>query len=267
MTLAGKTVLITRPPEQARELAERLDRLGANTICLPVLAIGPPADWEPVDQALGCLPSYDWLVFTSSNGVRAFFTRLLNRNGGLAELPSLKIAAIGPATAAALRAYHRQADLIPASYSSEGLAKVLLPLVEQKRVLLARADKGREVLRNVLSRVAACVDEVVVYSQSEARLDSQILEALRESRVDFITVTSSNIARGLARLLPPETRSFIASGQLQLVSISPITSAAMREVGLPVAAEAATCTMEAVLEAVLGLVSNQSRSLRASQER
>jgi uroporphyrinogen III methyltransferase / synthase len=266
MTLAGKTVLVTRPREQAGGLADRLERLGGNALCLPMLAIGPPADWGPVDQALGRLTHYDWLVFTSSNGVRAFFTRLRDRSQDLADLASLKIAAIGPATAAALRAYNRQADLIPASNSSEGLAEALLPFVEGKRVLLARADRGREVLRNELSR-AACLDEIAVYSQSEARPDPQILEALREGRVDFVTVTSSNIARYLARLLPSETGSFISSGKLQFVSISPITSAALRAAGLPVAAEASTCTMEGLVESLLGLVSNQSRSIRASQER
>jgi uroporphyrinogen III methyltransferase/synthase len=218
-----------------------------------------------VDQALRNLANYDWLVFTSSNGVRGFFTRLLE-SGDVAEPASPKIAAIGPATALALRAYHRQADLIPASYSSEGLAGALRPIVDGKRLLLARANKGRELLRKVLSS-AACVDEIAVYSQSEAKPDPQVVEALRAGRVDFITVTSSNIARGLARLLPHEAGSFIASGKLRLISISPLTSVAMREVDLRVAAEAAASTMEGVIEALLGLVRDQSRSLRASQER
>jgi uroporphyrinogen III methyltransferase/synthase len=252
--LFGKQVLITRPPRQGQELADRLEILGARTAYLPAVVIGPPPSWEAVDNAIAHLANYDWLVFTSSNGVRSFLGRLLEGGHDVRLLGSLKLAGIGPSTGAALRDYHLQPDLIPRMYSSEGLAAELLQQVAGKRVLLARADRGREVLRNELARIAL-VDEMAVYSQTDAtQADADVREALKSGGIDFVTVTSSNIARALARQLPPETASHIAAGKLRFVSISPITSAAMREVNLPVATEAADYTMEGVVEALLNLV-------------
>jgi uroporphyrinogen III methyltransferase / synthase len=226
---------------------------------LPTVEIHEPADWSPVDRALDKLADYRWLVFTSANGVDALIRRLLHSGRDLRALGSLRLAVIGPATADALRRYHLEPDLIPSTYDSESLAAALKDRVAGQRVLLARADRGRDVLREQLASVAA-VEQIAVYSQVDAvDLGSEALEALRQGQIDLIALTSSNIARALIRVLNAETMQRIRLGEVRLVSISPITSAAIRELGLPVAAEAREFTIEGVMQALLDLARPESK--------
>ena len=251
--LFGKTVLVTRPKHQAEELARRLENLGAIPIVLPAVEIREPADWLPVDRALENLHDYDWLVFTSTNGVQAFIERLRRIGHDLRALGGIRLAAIGPGTANALRGYHLEPDLIPPEYRSEDLAAALKGHVRGQRVLLARADRGREILREELAEVAK-VDQIAVYSQVDAiEPNSEALACLGRGEINYVTVTSSNIARALARALDLKCRDAINSGRVKLVSISPVTSAVLRELGLPVAAEATTFTAEGVIEALIRL--------------
>jgi uroporphyrinogen III methyltransferase/synthase len=159
---------------------------------------------------------------------------------------------IGPATADALRAYHLEPDLVPEYYRSEGLADALKPQVAGARVLLARANRGRDVLRAELAAVAQ-VEQVAVYSQVDA-LDtsSDVFDCLRRGEIDYITLTSSNIARALLNSLDAPSRARIEAGQTQIVSISPLTSAVVRELGLPVALEATMATTEGIIDALVG---------------
>jgi uroporphyrinogen III methyltransferase/synthase len=251
--LFGKRVLVTRPRHQAEDLAHRLEELGAVVFHLPVVEIREPADWSLVDRALDQLAGYDWLVFTSANGVRAFFGRLRQRGKDLRAVGGLRLATIGPATADALRSYHLEPDLVPAEYRSESLAAALKERAAGQHILLARADRGRELLRDELEGVAR-VDQAAVYSQVDApEMDPGILDSLRRGEIDFVTLTSSNIARGLIQRLDAPCRARIERGDAKLVSISPVTSAAVRELGLPVAAEATEYTMAGVVDALLSL--------------
>ncbi len=255
--LFGKRVLITRPRHQASELAGRIESLGGRAVCLPAVTIAEPDDWSAVDGALERLGEYQWLVFTSSNGVDAFIRRLRRTGRDLRALGGLKLAVIGPATADALRGYHLEPDVIPETFNSEGLAESLRPRVAGQRVLLARADRGIELLREQLSAVAV-VDQVAVYSQRDAPLDASepALRMMSEGRIDFVTLTSSNIARGNSwsrRRLDGAAQQHIRQGRTALVCISPRTSAAVRDLGLPVAAEASEYTTEGVLAALCGL--------------
>jgi uroporphyrinogen III methyltransferase/synthase len=251
--LLGKRILVTRPRHQAGEMIMRLEELGAVVALLPTLEIREPADWTPVDRALTHLSTYQWLVFTSANGVDALIRRLRHTGHDLRALGGLRLAVIGPATADALRRYHLEPDLMPAVYDSEALASALKEHVAGQRVLLARADRGREVLREQLAGVAE-VEQIVVYSQVEAiQPEAETLELLRRGEIDYITLTSSNIARSLVRVLNDESLHFLRSGAVQLVSISPVTSAALRELGLPVAAEAREFTTAGVVQALLDL--------------
>lgn len=252
LPLFGKRVIVTRPRAQAADLIERLELLGATTLVLPGVEIRAPADWAPVDRALAQLSSYQWLVFTSVNGVDAFLRRLRHSGRDLRALGGLKLAAIGPATAAALSEYHLQADLVPAAFRSEELAAELKKQVAGQRVLLARADRGRELLRDELAEVAT-VDQVAVYSQVDAALDPAVLDQLRQGEVDCITLTSSNIARSILGRLDAESLERIRAGAIKLVTISPVTSVAVRELGLPVSAEAKEYTTAGVVEALCGL--------------
>lgn len=267
--LLGRRILVTRPRHQASAMVARLEELGAVVSLLPTVEIREPDDWSPVDRALAQLSSYQWLAFTSANGVEAFVRRLRHTGRDLRALGSVRLAVIGPATADALRRYHLEPDLIPSPYDSESLASALLPHVAGQRVLLARADRGRDVLREHLSKVAE-VEQIAVYSQVDAiDANDEALQTLRRGEIDFITLTSSNIARSLLRPLtqpspPPGGEGWgegvaerIYLGAVRLVSISPITSAAIRELGLPVAAEAREYTAEGVVQAILGLSQNK----------
>jgi uroporphyrinogen III methyltransferase/synthase len=256
--LFGKRVLVTRPRHQAGELVGRLEQWGAVPLTLPAVEVRDPADWGPVDQALAGLATYHWLVFTSANGVHALFRRLSQRGLDLRTMAQLRLAAIGPATAAALRGYLLEPDVVPSEYRSESLAAALKERVAGQRVLLARADRGRELLRDELAAVAM-VDQVAVYSQVDA-LDagSEVFTRLRHGQIDYVTVTSSNIARALVRVLDAPSRARIEAGEVRLVSISPVTSATIRELGLPVAGEALEYTSAGVVDALLRLAGRGS---------
>jgi uroporphyrinogen III methyltransferase/synthase len=251
--LFSKHVLVTRPRRQAEDLLRRLEKLGAVAYSLPAVDILEPADWAPVDRALLNLSGYDWLVFTSANGVHAFIRRLGHLGLDLRALGNVRLAAIGPSTAEALRGYYLEPDLIPAEYRSESLAAALKGRVAGRRVLLARADRGRELLREELGAVAV-VDQIVVYAQVDAiNPDSEVLRRLRDGGIDYVTLTSSNIARAFVHALDSASRAQIEAQRVQLVSISPVTSAIVRELGLPVAAEAKEYTAAGVVEVLIRL--------------
>lgn len=256
--LFGKRVLVTRPRHQAGELAHRLELLGASTYVLPAVEVCEPADWSAVDAALANLSSYQWLVFTSANGVHALIGRLGKLGKDLRVLGPLRLAAIGPRTAAALRHFHLEPDLVPGRYQSEDLARDLLEKIKPgQRVLLARADRGRELLREELSRVAV-VDQIAVYCQVDA-IDpaSPVLANLRRGEIDYITLTSSNIARAFVAALDDVARMRLQSGETKLVTISSVTSAEVRKLEMPVAAEASEATAEGIVQALICLANER----------
>jgi uroporphyrinogen III methyltransferase/synthase len=251
--LFGKRVLVTRPRQQAGDMARRLEQLGAVPLLLPTIEVREPADWAAVDQALDRLAEFHWLVFTSANGVHTFLGRLRQTGRDLRALGSLRLAAIGPHTAEALRGYHLEPDLVPAVFRSEALAAELAPHVAGQRVLLARADRGRDVLPRELARVAV-VEQIAVYSQVDAvEPDPTVLDALRRGEIAFVTLTSPNVARSFVAVLDAACRARLESGEVRVVTISPVTSAAVRELGLAVAAEAEEHTAEGVIEALVRL--------------
>ncbi len=234
-------ILITRPPEQAETWMARLREAGYEPVLYPTIRIAPPEDWGPLDQALHRLSrgGYDWLVLTSANGVRFVWNRL--QALGLQVPAEVHIAVIGPATAKALQAQGREPDLIPPAYVAEALADALGD-VRGLRILLARADRARPTLREILQNRGAQVDEVVAYRTLVAPPDTP--PPLDE--VDVVTFTSPSTVQGFVQALgeqplPPDVR---------VVCIGPITARAAREAGLPVHAVAQQYTMEGLLEAV-----------------
>jgi uroporphyrinogen III methyltransferase/synthase len=261
--LFGQGVLVTRPRQQADDLFHRLESLGAIPYLLPTVEIHDLADTRAVDEALADLRRYDWLVFTSPNGVRCLIRRLRASGRDLRALGSVKLAVIGPSTGDALREYHLEPDLMPMEYNSESLAALLKVHASGQRILLARADRGRDLLQRELSAVAS-VKQIAVYSQTDvAEADPEVLAALRNGEVRFVTLTSSNIARSLARLTDNTIHERIRAGSIQLVTISAVTSADVRNLGWAVAAEARTATMEGVLEALTILAEkNRTNEMR-----
>jgi len=246
LPLVGRRVLVTRPSGQADQLSERLASLGAEVLQQPAVEIADPPDWQPVDEALTRLDQFDWLVFSSANGVRYLLDRLLATGGDLRRLGKVRLAAIGPGTAAALAAYCLRADLVPEDYRAEGLLESLRGQAQGKRFLLARASRGRQVLAEGLSAAGGYVEQLVVYSSIDVETaDPAIYTELAAGRIDWVTVTSSAIARSLVRLFGQQLH------RARLASISPVTSAVLNELGFRPAAEARQYTMDGLLDAIL----------------
>lgn len=249
--LFGKRIGITRPDRQADAEIARALKLGAQPILLPTIAIRPPDDWSAIDEALHDVDGYDWLVFTSANGVNGLLGRLWETGGDLRRLRSLKLAAIGPATAAALEQFHLRADLVPETYRAEALAEMLIPRVAGVNVLWARASRGRDVLPNELVKAGATVTELVVYQNVDVdALPPAVVEQLESGQVDWIGLSSPSIAAALKKLLSSAALEHVGK-KIRLASISPVTSQAAQEVGLPIAAEAETYTWEGIFEAIV----------------
>jgi uroporphyrinogen III methyltransferase/synthase len=211
----------------------------------PAIRIDEPANWSPVDEALGSMEQYDWLVFSSSNGVDYLLRRLFEIGHDVRRLGGVKLAAIGAGTAERLSDYHLNADLVPDTYTAEALAESLVPYAEGKRFLLARASRGREVLAEALRDAGGDVTQVVVYSSvGVEHPDPRIAEALEEGEIHWVTVASSETARSLDRLYGS------ALNNAQLASISPLTSAVLRELGHEPVVEATAHTMQGIATAI-----------------
>lgn len=255
--LFGQRVLVTRPSHQAGGMVRKLEALGAVISRLSAVEIREPADFAALDRALAEIREgqWDWLLFTSANGVNAVMKRIDLLGRDLRDLGGIKLAAIGPKTAAALGNYHLRADIVPASqFSSEGLAEALKPHVINQRVLLARANRGREFLREELARAAARVDQVTVYDQVDVvDISPLVMDSLRRGEIRYIPLPSSNIARGILGTFDETIRGRVERGEIKLVAISPETGKAIRELGYPVAAEADVYTEDGLIEAIVKL--------------
>lgn len=244
--LFGRRILVTRAETQAEELAHPLRELGADVLCQPAIRIGPPRDVGPLDQVLQRLTDFHWIVFSSANGVQRFFDRLWRQGRDLRALGGAKLAVIGPATAAALERLRLRPDAMPEEFRAEALAQHLAPRVRGERVLLVRASRGREVLAEELVRAGAGVEQVTAYQSEDIAFPSpEIAAAMEQGAITWTTVTSSAIARSLVRLFGESLR------KTELVSISPITSATLAELGYSASAEATEYTMPGVLQAIL----------------
>ncbi|HEX3600142.1 MAG TPA: uroporphyrinogen-III C-methyltransferase, partial [Lacipirellulaceae bacterium] len=251
--LFGRTVLVTRPEHQTADLANRLRNLGANVLSQPAIEIAPPANWSRVDAAIERLEDYDWLVFSSSNGVHFFMQELFSRGFDTRRLGHLRLAAIGPGTVAALADFHLNADVQPNEYRAEALAEALTPHVRDERVLLLRASRGREVLAEMLTAAGAKVEQVVVYESRDITTpEADVAKALSAGKVDFTTVTSSAIARSLVNLFGESLR------KTRLAAISPLTAGVLAELGFPADITAETYTAEGLVDAILAAVVGNS---------
>ncbi len=243
--LFGQTVVVTRPLDQAEDLARPLAELGANVLVQPAIEIRPVADPSLLQLAIDRLNEFDWLVFSSTNGVRHFFDQLFETGRDARALGTLKIAAVGPGTAAELARFHLRPDLVPNEYRAESLATSLEGQATGKRFLLVRASRGREVLAQELSDAGGLVEQVIAYDSLDIEQpDPQIVSKLAAGQIQWMTVTSSAIARSLVRLFGESLRN------TKLASISPITSATLRELGYEPAVEATEYTMAGVVAAI-----------------
>ncbi len=233
--LLGKTVVVTRAREQAGESAALLQDLGAEVIQFPTIEIHPLADYSGVDAAVDRLGDYDWVIFTSVNGVRLFWERLKAKGKDARALGGRLVAAIGPATAEALRAKGVEADLIPEKYVAEGVVEGLTArcgkALAGMRLLLPRAAKARDVLPEALGKAGAVVDVLPVYETVPcAERRDEVLKRLQAGEIDCITFGSSSTVENLLGLIPAEELRQYPN--LRLACIGPITAKTLREAGL-----------------------------------
>ena len=242
--LFGRTIVVTRAREQVSDLRQRLTGLGAAVVELPAIAV------EPLAFTLPDLAAYGWLVFTSVNGVDHFFARGLAPAGLDARaLAGLRVAAIGPGTAAALRTHGIAVDLLPERFVAESLLDAFPdPTAPGERVLLARAEQARDVLPEGLAARGFTVDVLGVYRTVAAAPDPEALALVRGGGVDAVTFTSSSTVRNFHDLVGP------LDPAPAVVSIGPVTSATAEELGLGVASEADEHTIDGVVAAVVGLL-------------
>ena len=252
--LFGQKIGITRPADQAEPQIKRAFELGAQPVLMPAIEITPIDDWAEVDATLERLSEFDWLIFTSVNGVHALLDRLWNTGGDARQLAGLRMATIGTSTAQALAEYHLQVDLVPDEFRAEALAKALAPHVNGQKVLWARASRGRDVLPLELQKSGATVEELVVYQNLDATAFSdEALVAIDAEELNWIGLSSPSIARRIAELLPETARDQLGA-TLRIASISPVTTAAAKDAGLPVHAEATTFTWDGIFGAITSSV-------------
>ncbi|HMM21968.1 MAG TPA: uroporphyrinogen-III C-methyltransferase [Selenomonadales bacterium] len=256
--LFGKTILVTRAREQASALSDALEALGARCLEAPVIKIVPPESFDDLDRAVGCLKNYDWLIFTSANGVDYFFRRLHAAGLDSRALGGRKVAAIGVPTAARLRGYGLIADLVPAEFRAEGVVAALQgELKPGMRVLIPRAEVARELLPEKLSELGAEVSVVTAYRTITADTDGPSLAArLAAGEIDLVTFTSSSTVTNLLALLGRDTS---WQDKTRVACIGPITAAACLDNGIVPDAVAEDYTIRGLVSAICTLFEEGSK--------
>ena len=246
LPLFGRRIVVTRAREQADALSNRLRALGADVLELPTIEIRPAADYGPLDRAIAGLAGYDWLIFTSANGVR-FFVERLDRSGTDLRALGAKICAIGPATRAAVEALHLKVDLMGKEYVAEGLLEAFAPYdLAGQRVLLPRAAVARDLVPVELARRGAQVDVVEAYRTGVPEGATARVREVFRRRPDWVTFTSSSTVRNFVEAAGAETLRGVP-----VATIGPVTTATARELGIEVTAQAQVFTIDGLLEAVL----------------
>ncbi len=257
--LAGRTVVVTRARGQAEEFSARLREAGARVIEAPAIAFEPPRSWAAADRALRRIATYGFVIFTSVNGVDRLFERLLDRGGDLRDLAGARLVAIGPATAAAIRARGLRVEGVPEDYRAEGLIRLIGQRagrsgIRGMRILIPRATVARDLLPRALRARGARVDVAPVYRTRTAREGTrEVRAALRQGRVDVITFASSSAVTAFARKVR-DRRLLRGRG---VAVIGPVTAATARRHGFRVRVMPREFTIPALGEAIV-------RALRSS---
>ncbi len=246
--LFGKTVLVTRSRKQASQLGEALEALGAHVLELPTIQISPIRDFRVLDQTICQINRYDWLVFTSENGVEAFFNRFRHLKKDARMLNHVKIATIGPGTKAKLNSYLLEPDLVPTTFTTVGLLKAFQKVkVAKKKFLLLRTNIAPDLLRVSLEKAGAIVTEIPIYrTEKPEGLPRRAAELVHQYPIDYITFTSSSTAQYFFEAL----RDGHHLGA-KVVSIGPVTSKTIREFGAKVDRQARIPTIAGLVNAVV----------------
>lgn len=249
----GKTIVVTRSRAQASEFSEKLTDLGAEVIEFPTIDIADPDDFKPMDDEINKIESVDWLIFTSVNGVDAFFDRICNLGKDIRELKGVKICAIGPATAKRIRDVRLKVDCQPPKYVAESIVEELKKMgeINGKRFLMPRADIARSFLPEALINLGAEVADVVAYKtiMAEPR-DLNIINKLKNGEINIVTFTSSSTARNFVEIIGKENVPLIHK-DTKFASIGTITTDTAKELGLNITIEAEQFTIPGLVDAII----------------
>jgi uroporphyrinogen III methyltransferase/synthase len=253
--LFGKRIVVTRSRDQASELVRQLNELGADVLEIPTIKIAPPKNPAPLREAVGAMGEYDWVVFTSPNGVDALFRAYFEVHKDLREFGPVRIAAVGAATAQKVADYHLEVDFMPKEFTTDALLLAFKKEIdcENVRFLLPRADLADERLARGLEDLGGIVDDLDAYATVPETEDRTGHRArLLAEGADLVTFTSSSTVTNFCNLvdIPALTKQF---PKLRFISIGPVTTKTAKERGLAVAAEAAEHTIPGLVEAILKL--------------
>jgi hydroxymethylbilane synthase len=257
LPLRGRRVVVTRSREQSTGFCDRLTALGALPVVVPAIRIVPADDKRPIDAALSVFEEYDWVVFTSVNGVEMFWTFLTARGLDASLFARIKVASVGSATARALREHGVETDFVPDTFVGEEIARGLDDVTD-KRVCLLRAQEAGKDLPGVLAAKGADVDDVAVYRNVPAEIDAESLSEL-ENGVDIVAVTSGSTVRNFTAALTdhPTLKSFL--GGLRFACIGPVTAEVAREMELDVAVVAKVHTTDGLIDALVDYFEEEKR--------
>lgn len=254
--LFGKGVVITRPEDQAGEFASLLLEEGARVIRFPTIQIAPPESWDGLDRAIDGIESYHWVIFTSANGVRFFFSRLRERGRDVRDLKGLGICTIGPATARSVEDRGLRVDIVPDEYISEGiLAAFEGKSLKGKKILLPRAEAARDVVPEGLERIGAAVDVVTAYRTVRSGYKRSDLQPLIDGgKVDVITFTSPSTVVNFKEIMGRDVR---LPEKVKFACLGPVTAAAAKKHGFSVDILQARYTIPGMVEAIAGYFAKQ----------
>jgi uroporphyrinogen III methyltransferase/synthase len=251
--LFGQRVVVTRTRKQASKLTMALKDYGAEVMEIPTIKIVPPTDNEPIVESITGIGSYDWIIFTSPNGVTHFFDYFFKAYKDVRDLGNLRLAAVGPATAKKLKDFHLTIDLMPEVYTAEATAQALLDYqnVENISVILARAEEANSELPKLLEDQGAIVDDIAFYKTVPETEDRNgAAESFEEDGADWITFASSSAVKNFDARFGLAKR-FEDDPGLKLASIGPETTKALRELGLNPTVEASEHTIAGLARALL----------------
>ncbi|MCC7203374.1 MAG: uroporphyrinogen-III synthase [Nitrospirae bacterium] len=236
MQLTGKKIVITRPSDQQEEFASMLSALGAEPVRFPVIAIAPPDSWEAADRAIENISKYDWVIFTSVNGVTSFAGRLILLQKDVTQtLSGIKICAIGLKTAEVVEQYGLEVDFMPDEFRAESVAGGFLEMGSPaNNVLLPRAQVGRDILPVELARVGIKVDVIPVYKAIRPDADAlKLRKMLQDREIDVVTFTSSSCVKNFVEIIGLDQYKMLLTG-VKIACISPVTSDTVKKYGLGV---------------------------------
>ncbi len=263
--LAGRTIVITRAQTQADEFVAELEKFGAEVLICPTIEIQELENYERLDEAIEHLYGYDWLIFTSVNGVEHFFKRLQTRERNVSDLDELKVCAIGEATAERLRDLQVHVDVIPEEFKAEGVFSSLERFVggrdqlKKLNVLIPRASVARDYLPQALEQAGARVDVVPAYRTSlPESLDRGRVAAMLSGNADCIAFTSSSTVRNLARLFDTQDLSK-ALANVVVACIGDVTAGTAADYGLTVKIQPEQFTIPSLAQAIASYFSSNNK--------